>query len=46
MAAGHEGDGIALSAVTGKSISELIMHGDSAVSLDNFNFNRFSTNRI
>ncbi len=42
MAAGHEGDGIALSAITGKLISELITNGKAAVSLDKFNLNRFS----
>jgi len=42
MAAGHEGDGIALSAVTGKLISELIVNGESTASLDEFNLSRFS----
>jgi len=45
MAAGHEGDGIALSAITGKLISELIIHGETDVILDNFNINRFSTDQ-
>lgn len=46
MAAGHEGDGIALSAITGKLISELIINGETDVSLDNFSLNRFSTGQI
>ena len=46
MAAGHEGDGIALSAITGKLISELIINGEPTVSLENFNLNRFSTELI
>ena len=46
MAAGHEGDGIALSAITGKLISELIINGEPTVSLENFNLNRFSTDLI
>ncbi len=43
MAAGHEGDGIALSAITGKLISELIVNGEPSASLDEFNLDRFST---
>jgi len=46
MAAGHEGDGIALSAITGKLISELVVNGEASVSLDNFNLNRFATGQI
>ena len=46
MAAGHEGDGIALSAITGKLISELIINGETDVSLDDFNLNRFSAKQI
>lgn len=42
MAAGHEGDGIALSAITGKLISELIVNGDPGTSLDEFSLSRFS----
>ncbi|MDM8542481.1 FAD-dependent oxidoreductase [Desulfococcaceae bacterium HSG9] len=42
MAAGHEGDGIALSAITGKLISELVSEGKTDVALDSFNLNRFS----
>ena len=43
MAAGHEGDGIALSAITGKLISELILDGKTDVDLNSFSLNRFST---
>ena len=43
MAAGHEGDGIALSAITGKLISELVIAGKTDVVLDSFNLKRFST---
>jgi sarcosine oxidase subunit beta len=42
MAAGHEGDGIALSAITGKLISELILKGKPDIALESFNLNRFS----
>ena len=43
MAAGHEGDGIALSAITGKLISDLVLEGKTDVALDSFNLKRFST---
>ena len=43
MAAGHEGDGIALSAITGKMISELVIETKTDVALDSFNLKRFST---
>ena len=43
MAAGHEGDGIALSAITGKLISELVLEGKTDVALDSFNLERFSS---
>ena len=43
MAAGHEGDGIALSAITGKLISELVLEGKTDVALDSFILKRFST---
>ena len=42
MAAGHEGDGIAMSAITGKLISELVLEGKTDVALDSFNLKRFS----
>ena len=41
MAAGHEGDGIALSPITGKLISELIISGSSSMSLEPFRLSRF-----
>jgi sarcosine oxidase subunit beta len=43
MAAGHEGDGIALSAITGKLISELVLEGKTDAALDSLNLKRFST---
>ena len=46
MAAGHEGDGIALSAITGKWISDLILQNKADVCLDCFNLNRFSVNTV
>lgn len=44
MAAGHEGDGIALSPITGKLISELVIEGKSSISLDPFKLSRFNIN--
>ncbi len=41
MAAGHEGDGIALAPITGKLISEIICDGKSSYDLSDFNPNRF-----
>ncbi|MGM9612853.1 MAG: NAD(P)/FAD-dependent oxidoreductase [Butyricicoccus sp.] len=41
MAAGHEGDGIALSPITGKLIAEQIVHGESSYNIDAFSPNRF-----
>lgn len=41
MAAGHEGDGIALSPITGKLIAELIADGHSHIPLDSFALERF-----
>ena len=46
MAAGHEGDGIALSAITGKLISELVLEGKTNAALDSLNLNRFSTEKV
>ena len=45
MAAGHEGDGIALSAITGKLISELVLDGKTDIDLSNFNLNRFVSDK-
>ena len=41
MAAGHEGDGIALSAITGQLIAELITEGKPSFNIDAFSPNRF-----
>ncbi len=41
MAAGHEGDGIALSPITGLLMSELIVDGVSSFDLSSFSPNRF-----
>jgi sarcosine oxidase subunit beta len=41
MAAGHEGDGIALSAVTGQLIANLIVDGETDPPLSEFSPNRF-----
>ena len=42
VAAGHEGDGIALSAVTGRLMADLITTGKTDVPLDDFQMERFS----
>lgn len=41
MAAGHEGDGIALSPITGKLIAQYIVEGRTEISLDPFRLERF-----
>ena len=41
MAAGHEGDGIALSPITGQLIAQIIATGKSDISLDAFQLSRF-----
>lgn len=41
MAAGHEGDGIALSPITGKLIAEQIVCGKTSYNIDAFSPNRF-----
>jgi sarcosine oxidase subunit beta len=41
MAAGHEGDGIALSPITGELIAELIDTGETSIPLDHFRLERF-----
>lgn len=41
MAAGHEGDGIALSPITGKLVAEQIVYGKSSYDIDAFSPNRF-----
>ena len=45
MAAGHEGDGIALSTITGKLISDLIVDNNTDINLDSFNLSRFDVNK-
>lgn len=41
IAAGHEGDGIALAPITGRLISELIVDGSTSHPLEAFSYNRF-----
>lgn len=41
IAAGHEGDGIALSPITGKLITELIVDNNTSMSLEPFRLSRF-----
>lgn len=41
MAAGHEGDGIALSPITGKLVAEQIANGESSYNIDACSPNRF-----
>lgn len=41
MAAGHEGDGIALSPITGKLMAELIAYGKTSYDISDFSPNRF-----
>lgn len=41
MAAGHEGDGIALAPMTGILMTELITEGKTSLPLDLFSYNRF-----
>ena len=41
IAAGHEGDGIALSPITGKLLAEQIVYGKESYSLKDFDPNRF-----
>jgi sarcosine oxidase subunit beta len=43
MAAGHEGDGIALAPITGHLMAQRIAVGRSDMPLDAFNLSRFST---
>jgi sarcosine oxidase subunit beta len=46
MAAGHEGDGIALSAITGELIADLIATGRTQFPLDAFRLERFRERRV
>ena len=43
MAAGHEGDGIALAPITGEVIADLIVNGKTAYLVDDYNLSRFSS---
>ena len=45
MAAGHEGDGIALSPITGKLLAEQIVYGNESYSLEPFSPDRFLNNK-
>lgn len=45
MAAGHEGDGIALSPITGKLMAELIAYGKCSYDISDFSPNRFLTEK-
>ncbi len=42
IAAGHEGDGIALAPITGRLLSEIICDGESSYNIDDFDPNRFT----
>ncbi|MEH7391027.1 NAD(P)/FAD-dependent oxidoreductase [Bacillus sp. JJ1474] len=43
IAAGHEGDGISLSAVTGKVIEELINNKETCIPVEPLSYNRFTS---
>jgi glycine/D-amino acid oxidase-like deaminating enzyme len=43
IAAGHEGDGIGLSLITGKLITQMICHETPAISLEPLKFSRFES---
>jgi len=42
MAAGHEGDGIALAPITGELVAQMITRGESDISLECFRLDRFT----
>lgn len=46
IAAGHEGDGIGLSAITGKVISEMMADKQTSIPTDVLRYNRFETNEV
>lgn len=46
IAAGHEGDGIALSPITGELIAQMIVEGGAHISLDAFRLERFEERRF
>ena len=41
IAAGHEGDGISLSAITGKMVSQIVTGEDTDFNIDKLRFSRF-----
>jgi glycine/D-amino acid oxidase-like deaminating enzyme len=43
MAAGHEGDGIALSPITGEVITDLIVHNKTSFPMEEYKLERFKT---
>ncbi len=42
IAAGHEGDGVALAPITGELVAQMIITGKSPVPLDEFSYGRFA----
>ncbi len=46
IAAGHEGDGIALAPITGQLMTELICHGKSSIDLSLFHISRFGDQKL
>ena len=46
IAAGHEGNGIGMSAMTGKLMSEIICDIPASISLESFGWDRFSDGRL
>ena len=45
IASGHGGDGVSMSPITGKLISELILRGKPSISLDKLEFKRFQSKK-
>ncbi len=43
LACGHEGDGICLSAITGKLVSELVLYGRASFDISSLSLKRFKT---
>ena len=43
IAAGHEGDGISLSAITGKMVSQIVAGEETDFNIDKLKFSRFKT---
>ncbi|MCI4126830.1 NAD(P)/FAD-dependent oxidoreductase [Bacillus haynesii] len=44
IAAGHEGDGISLAAITGKVIAEMINEHDTSIPIEQLRYDRFNVN--